>query len=217
MADGTGTRLRADARRNRDQIVATARRLFAEQGPDVPMEEIARRSGVGVGTVYRRFPDRDALVRAVSLDTFERLASSAQAAVDEEPDAWHALCRIMRLSIDLRLSVRLSTLVPHTKSTLHSDPRVLELRQHLVDLLGSLIGQAQRDGALRPDIGPGDIVALVALIIRPLPGASEQLAVTITQRCLALLLDGLAAPAGTAMPARPLALADVTVWSGTSD
>src|SRR5690349_8273462 len=78
--------LRADARRNREQIIEAARTLFLSLGPDVPMEEIARAAGVGVGTLYRRFPDRDELVKAVSLDTFSRLAELAARVEHEEPD-----------------------------------------------------------------------------------------------------------------------------------
>ena len=81
--------LRADARRNRDQLVDAAGALFAERGPDVPMEEIARRAGVGVGTLYRRFPDRDALVRAVAYESLQRVVANARSAAGE-PDVRRA-------------------------------------------------------------------------------------------------------------------------------
>nr|WP_238440965.1 helix-turn-helix domain-containing protein [Frankia sp. AgW1.1] len=79
MATGPETRLRADARRNRDRIIATAKLAFADDGPDVPMEEIARLAGVGVGTLYRRFPDRDALVVAVVRDSLATALAPAPA------------------------------------------------------------------------------------------------------------------------------------------
>src|SRR5881227_3330880 len=91
MTADPDTTLRADARRNRDQILAAARSIFAAQGPEVPMEEIARAAGVGVGTLYRRFPDRDALIRAVAVENFERVLTDARAAAKEEPSAWLAL------------------------------------------------------------------------------------------------------------------------------
>ena len=80
-AEATG--LRADARRNRDQIVAAAKQWFAVQGPDVPMEEIARAAGVGVGTLYRRFPDREALIRAVVRESLTISVAEARAALEE--------------------------------------------------------------------------------------------------------------------------------------
>ncbi|MBL7548848.1 helix-turn-helix transcriptional regulator [Frankia sp. AgB1.9] len=83
MATGPETRLRADARRNRDRIIATAKLAFADDGPDVPMEEIARLAGVGVGTLYRRFPDRDALVVAVVRDSLATALARARAATAE--------------------------------------------------------------------------------------------------------------------------------------
>src|SRR5688572_25450825 len=101
--------LRADAQRNREQIIDAARALFVERGADVPMEEIAHRAGVGVGTLYRRFPDREALIRAVALDTFRRVVALACAAEAEEPDGWRALTRFVRQSAaDLRLAAWLS-------------------------------------------------------------------------------------------------------------
>ncbi|WP_045879959.1 helix-turn-helix domain-containing protein [Pseudofrankia sp. DC12] len=81
MATGPETRLRADARRNRDRIIATAKLAFADDGPDVPMEEIARLAGVGVGTLYRRFPDREALVLAVVRDSLATALARARTAV----------------------------------------------------------------------------------------------------------------------------------------
>ena len=76
------TRLRADARRNQEQVLQAARTLFVERGIDCPLEEIARRAGVGIGTLYRRFGDRDALVRAVLVDALELSRASAEAALD---------------------------------------------------------------------------------------------------------------------------------------
>jgi AcrR family transcriptional regulator len=100
--------LRADARRNRGQLVEAAGALFAERGPDVPMEEIARRAGVGVGTLYRRFPDRDALVRAVAFVSFHRVVENARGAA-AEPDGWAGITRFVRRSVaDLRLATWLS-------------------------------------------------------------------------------------------------------------
>src|SRR5919202_1474542 len=71
--------LRADARRNRERVIAAARAVFAEQGRDAPMDDVARRAEVGVGTVYRHFPTKEALLRAVAEDAFARISAVAGA------------------------------------------------------------------------------------------------------------------------------------------
>src|SRR5215216_3947062 len=101
---GAAARLRADARRNLDRVLAAARDVFIEQGPGAPLEEIAARAGVGIATLYRRFPDRRALQRAVALDVLGRIAVEARAAIDEEPDGFSALIRYMRRALSLQVS-----------------------------------------------------------------------------------------------------------------
>ena len=81
--------LRRDARENRERILAAARLAFAELGIDVSVEEIARRAGVGMGTLYRRFPTKDALIDAVFEEHLDQIAASAEAAL-ADPDAWTA-------------------------------------------------------------------------------------------------------------------------------
>src|SRR5437016_1849209 len=93
--------LRADARHNRDRIMAAAREVFVELGPNAPLEEISRRAGTGIATLYRRFPDRNALMRAVVKDALERTAQAARdAAVESDPFA--ALIRYMHQVLDIR-------------------------------------------------------------------------------------------------------------------
>src|SRR4029453_4503135 len=87
-------RLRADARRNRDQILLAARDVFIERGPDAPRDGGARRAGVGNAPLYRRFPDRRSLLRAVVVDIFRRVGDEARLALAEEPDAFEAVARL---------------------------------------------------------------------------------------------------------------------------
>src|SRR5262245_1196857 len=89
----TARSLRADASRNRDQILAAARDVFIERGVDAPLDDIARRAGVGIATLYRRFPDRPALIAAVALDIMQQTTDEARRALSEEPDAFRALAR----------------------------------------------------------------------------------------------------------------------------
>jgi AcrR family transcriptional regulator len=200
--------LRADARRNRAQLVDAAAALFAERGPHVPMEEIARRAGVGVGTLYRRFPDREALVSAVALDSFRRVVENARAAAGE-PDGWSGVtCFVHRSVADLRLATWLSMWFARTWADLRLDAQQQELRAELLALLDELVRRAQQEGAMRPEVGAGDLAVLLALVLRPLPGA---LAATdaLAERHVAVVLDGLRAGPGERLPGRPLDLREL--------
>jgi AcrR family transcriptional regulator len=201
--------LRADARRNRDQLVEAAAALFAERGPDVPMEEIARRAGVGVGTLYRRFPDRDALVRTVALESFHRVVANARAAATE-PDAWSGITRFVRQAVaDLRLATWLSMWFARTWAELRLDAEQQELRAELLGLLDGLVRRAQRDGVMRADAGVGDLAVLLALVLRPLPGALAAVTERSVERHVEVVLDGLRARPGSQLPGRPLTLDDL--------
>jgi AcrR family transcriptional regulator len=201
--------LRADARRNRDQIIAAARTIFAEQGPDVPMEEIARVAAVGVGTLYRRFPDRDALISAVARDNFGRVLTEARAAIAEEPTAWKALVRFLRHSQELKLSVQLAMFSPIAASILREDPLTEEFRRTLLSELDAVVHAAQTEGALRKDVDTGDVAVLFSLLLRQIPPRQDEAARIAQDRCMALMLDGLRARPGSPLPGRPLTSADL--------
>ena len=85
---GAAPRLRADATRNRERIVSAAQEAFIELGPDVPLDEIARRAGIGNATLYRHFPDRRGLIRSVVLAVLGTMAAEAKAIMDDAPDAF---------------------------------------------------------------------------------------------------------------------------------
>src|ERR1700754_3683879 len=91
-------RSRADALRNREQILRAAADLIVEQGPTTPMETIARRAKVGIATLYRHFPDRSVLLRQVAVDTLRQSSDEARSALAEEADAFTALARFMHNS-----------------------------------------------------------------------------------------------------------------------
>jgi AcrR family transcriptional regulator len=209
MATDPETRLRADARRNRDQILAAAKAMFARQGPDAPMEEIARKAGVGVGTLYRRFPDRQALIRAVAQDSFAVMLDEARAAVAAEPTAWNALVRIVRQSRELELSVRLAILSPPAASIIREDPLTRRFRRELLETVDGVVRAAQAEGNLRPDVSTGDVAALLSLLLARLPMVPAGSAWLVSERALALMLDGLRARPGTELPGQPLTMEDL--------
>ncbi|MBB4686257.1 TetR/AcrR family transcriptional regulator [Amycolatopsis jiangsuensis] len=209
MSADPHTPLRADARRNRDQIIAAARAIFAEQGPEVPMEEIARAAGVGVGTLYRRFPDRDALISAVAVDNFARVLNDAHAAVAEEPTAWSALVRLLYQSVELQLSLQLAMLSLRAQEIVREDPTITGLRQDLLTEVESLVRAAQDEGHLRKDVGAGDVALLFAVLLRRLPSRQKDLAEMSTARCVAIMIDGLQSQPGSELPGRPLGRDDL--------
>jgi AcrR family transcriptional regulator len=163
-----GTRLRADARRNRERILVAARDMFIEQGPGVPLDAVATRAGVGNATLYRRFPDREALIRAVALDALARSAVEARAALAEETDAFRALARYMHRALDFRIAGVMSTIGEETGV---DDDEVLRLRNESALAMQRLIETAQEQGLLRPDVSFGDIGLLLVRLSRPLPGS----------------------------------------------
>jgi AcrR family transcriptional regulator len=182
--------MRADALRNRDQIVGAARVLFVTQGPDTPMEEIARAAGVGVGTLYRRFPDRGSLINAVSADIFERLATIIRTARDEEPTPWLALRRYLSEWVGVRLGMLYDTMCGGLPEALRVDPELRRVRETWLELFEQLVRDAQQSGELRPDVEMMDVALLMNMLIKAdLPAE--------TGRLLELMLDGLRAqPSG---------------------
>ncbi|MFE1775908.1 TetR/AcrR family transcriptional regulator [Streptomyces sp. NPDC059008] len=96
---GRSTPLRVDAQRNLEHVLRAAREVFGELGYGAPMEDVARRARVGVGTVYRRFPSKDILVRRIAEEETSRLTDQARAALGQEEDPWSALSRFLRTSV----------------------------------------------------------------------------------------------------------------------
>ncbi|MGW3985864.1 TetR/AcrR family transcriptional regulator [Streptomyces sp. NPDC004830] len=93
------TPLRVDAQRNLEHVLRAAREVFGELGYGAPMEDVARRARVGVGTVYRRFPSKDVLVRRIAEEEISRLTDQARAALGQEDEPWSALSRFLRTSV----------------------------------------------------------------------------------------------------------------------
>ncbi|MET9676664.1 helix-turn-helix domain-containing protein [Streptomyces sp. NPDC006482] len=99
MPGGRSAPLRVDAQRNLEHVLRAAREVFGELGYGAPMEDVARRARVGVGTVYRRFPSKDVLVRRIAEEETSRLTEQARAALGQEDEPWSALSRFLRTSV----------------------------------------------------------------------------------------------------------------------
>ncbi|MGX1131299.1 AcrR family transcriptional regulator [Streptomyces glaucescens] len=200
------TRPRADALRNRERIVTAAREMFVEFGPDVPFDEIARRAGVGNATVYRNFPDRDALVREVVCAVIDRTVEAAERALAETGDAFTALERIAHAAADERISA----LCPMVSSTFDQNHPDLEAaRERFEQLVEEVMDRAKAAGQLRPDVGVGDLMLGVAQLSRPPAGTACLSADRFVHRHLQLYLDGLRAPARTVLPGTAVTMEDL--------
>ena len=201
--------LRADARRNRAQIIEAARTLFVRIGPDVPMEEIARAAGVGVGTLYRRFPDREELIKAVSLDNFTRLAELARRVEREEPDPAVALTTLLHSTLQMRLGITMTAVSGRAYRAIQDSPSIVEHRDEVIAVARRLLHRAQERGAIRPDIEIGDAVLALVLVSRLMPLADDELSEMVFRRLFVLMMDGMRAAPGSTMPGRPVDYRDI--------
>ncbi|MGH3793279.1 MAG: TetR/AcrR family transcriptional regulator [Pseudonocardiaceae bacterium] len=181
--------LRRDAERNRLRILEAASKVFAQRGLEASLDEIAEHAGVGVGTVYRRFPGKDELVEAL----FEQKIGQVEALAEEAaamPDGWQALTSFLERSVALQvadLGLR-QVLLTHGSGR----DRVARARARLAPLIGNLVIRAQSQGALRADVELPDISAILLMITSVAEyarGVNEDL----WRRYLALILDGLRA------------------------
>jgi AcrR family transcriptional regulator len=184
--------LRADARRNRDRLLEAARTAFAAQGLSVPLDEIARRAGVGPGTLYRHFPAKEALFEAVLHDRIQRLADEARA-LRGAPDAGAALLGFIdRLIAEAALKRDLVDALASVGAELNAG--LAETGAQLRSEIRDLLVRAQRQGAIRDDIGITDLMAIIAGMLFALQRRSGDQA--DPRRAVAVLRDGLrAAPA----------------------
>jgi AcrR family transcriptional regulator len=176
--------MRADARRNYDRLLAQARELFGQEGPDAPMEEIARRAGVGIGTLYRHFPTRQALQEAVYRDQIELLAAEAEE-LASLPDQGEALVRWLRSTMSHAAAKRgLNTALVATLG--RESELFATCRDMLYRAAGLLLGNAQKAEAVREDLD----VAELFKVIHALSVATEQ-SPELADRMITLFIEGL--------------------------
>ena len=173
---------RADARRNRDALVAAARALFAEDGTSAPLEDVAERAGVGIGTLYRHFPTRQALLEAVYVDEVEAMARAANELSALPP--WDALSQWLHQYVGFAATKRALN-----EALMETDPNsnvLLTCRTAIVGAGTTLVERAQHAGVVRNDTTFLDIVRMVGAIAMVPTEDPEQ-----KDRLLELALDGL--------------------------
>jgi AcrR family transcriptional regulator len=182
--------VRADARRNIEALLKSAMAVFATSGVDAPVREIAEKAGVGVGTVYRHFPQRSDLIVAVFRQEVDACAdAAAELAAEHEPA--EALARWMQRYVDFVAAKR------GLAAALHSGDPAYEglpayFRTRLRPALQGLLESAAAAGAVRAGVEPADLLQAVASLCTPVHGGGPEQ----TRRMVALLVDGLRYGAG---------------------
>lgn len=182
--------LRADARRNRERIVAAAAEAFAESGLDAQIEDIARRAGVGVGTVYRHFPTKDALVAALAEQHFARIADTIEQALEAPDEPWEAFAgAIWRTARSAAEDVAWCEIIG-------GHPQAVQRaglgEQRLTAATATHIARAQQAGAMRGDATVDDIRAIMCGFGHV--AASQRAGAPLDwERYLTIALDGLRA------------------------
>jgi AcrR family transcriptional regulator len=192
--------LRVDAQRNRARLLAAARELLAEQGVDVSLREVARRAGVGVGTLYRHFPTREELVDAVLEDAFaEFLAATREA--EAAQDAWTGLTGLIERALLLHAHNRGLRDVVETRA--HGRERSEAMRREYAAAVAALVERAKAQGTLRADFAPQD-VSLIFWASDRVIQLGDQAAPDIWRRYLGFVFDGLRPTGATPLAHPPL-------------
>jgi AcrR family transcriptional regulator len=190
---------RRDAVRNRRSLIAAGRDVFAERGERASLEEIARRAGVGIGTLYRHFPTREALVEAIFEEHIDAVVAAAERAA--AADAWEGLVGFLEQVLELQarnLPLR-DVFVRHSAG----EGRVAERRRRIGVLLRRLVARARKQGYVRDDFTVGDLVFAMWSFM-PLLEASAAVAPNAWRRHLRILLDGFRPAGATRQRVRPL-------------
>jgi AcrR family transcriptional regulator len=194
---------RADARRNRAKVLDAARDVLLERGTDARLDEIARRAGVGIATLYRRFPERRHLMREVAIEALDEAIAIAEEARSNEAEPFAALARYLRGAVTARIGAVLPLL---SDESVMENPGVTEACERLSYRVQAMIAAAQHAGTLRADVSGTDIGLLLVRVCAPLPSpVSREVDPAVAERHLQIVLDGLRAKArgGTGTDAAP--------------
>lgn len=179
--------LRADAERNRQRLLAAAKELFATRGLDVTLDDVARHAGVGTGTAYRRFANKDELIDALMVDRISELGAIAEECL-EEPDPWIGLRSYFDRALALQAADR------GLKEVLFSSGRGRErsnqARLKIAPVVTKLVRRAKQAGVVRQDMETSD-VPVINFMVNTIVDFSRDIEPDLYQRYLAIVLDGL--------------------------
>jgi AcrR family transcriptional regulator len=207
--------LRADAERNRQRLLAAAKELFASRGLDVTLDDIARHAGVGTGTAYRRFPNKDALIEALMVQRIQEIAAIAGECL-QEPDPWRGFAGFFERALALMASDR--GLAEVLFSPGRGNERTAHARQAIGPVVTKLVRRAVVAGVVRPDLATTD-VPLLNFMLKTVVDISRDVEPELYRRYLAIILDGLKAREGAEpLPVDALAMREfqhvMAAWPG---
>lgn len=191
--------LRSDAERNRERIIATARRVFARDGLNASMASVAREAGVGIATIFRRFPTKEELVAAVFADRMDAYADAVAVALDD-PDPWHGFIGYIETACAMQAADQgfadvLTTTFPTARA-------MEERRNEAYEGMVRLIDRAKATGRLREDFDPSDLV-LIHMANAGVVNACGDSAPDAWRRVVALFIQSFEAPARGLLPPSP--------------
>lgn len=192
MEDGRTDAPRGGRRREADlndaRLMQAAREVFAEQGWDAPVSEIARRAGIGMGSLYRRYPSKELLAQQMRIRGMEQLTDQARSAIAAEPDPWAAFARFLR---DVLSSPTGSgPLLPLIGGRLPLTDEVRAAAEGMRSVFDELVGSAHQAGVLRADFTSADIPLLIEHLSARMPVTAER-AAALHLRYLDIVLAGL--------------------------
>jgi AcrR family transcriptional regulator len=202
MPNGPTRVLRKDAALNRERLLAAASELFAEHGLDITLNDIAHHAGVGVGTAYRRFANKDEVIDALFEQRLQDVAAVATEALND-PDTWRGLVTFLRQALEMQFGDRGLNQIMNNSAL--GDARVAEARDRIAPLMTKLVDRAKQQGVVRPDFDQTDLV-FMQVALSAIMDSTRIVAPNTYQRYLTMLLDGIRTDraAFTPFPIEPL-------------
>lgn len=187
MADTRTRAMRKDAAENRERLLAAAGEVFAERGLAATLNDIAHHAGVGVGTAYRHFANKEQVIDALFEDRMKAVAAVAQHALDD-PDAWSGLQMFLERALHMRHGDRgLNELM---NNPVLGDERVQEVRDRIAPIITELVAKAKRQGVVRPDLDQTDLI-LIQLGLSAIIESTREIAPELYRRYITMFLDGI--------------------------
>ncbi|MET8360819.1 helix-turn-helix domain-containing protein [Micromonospora sp. NPDC005171] len=202
MAGRLDQGLRKDAAENRERLLAAASDLFAEHGLGVTLNDIAHRAGVGVGTAYRHFPNKEALIDELFEERLQAVVDVAQHALDDS-DAWNGLLTFLERALYMRHGDR--GLDEIMNNGVLGDERVSQVRDRIAPIITKLVTKAKDQGVVRPDFDQSDLI-FIQLALSAITEATRDVSPDLYRRYLTLFLDGIRTDREvfTRLPVKPL-------------
>jgi AcrR family transcriptional regulator len=184
----TGNRtMRKDAAENRERLLAAAGELFAQRGLAVTLNDIAHHAGLGVGTAYRHFANKEQVIDALFEERMQAVAAVAQQALDD-PDAWNGLQTFLERALHMRHGDR--GLNEIMNNPVLGDERVQEVRDRIAPIITELVAKAKQQGVVRPDLDQTDLI-FMQLGLSAIIESTREIAPELYRRYIAMFLDGI--------------------------